>query len=115
MIVAYITDLFFQAKVEETARLLAAGLKIVSSASDLSRALEQDSSLLLVDLNASGDPAGLIAQAKRKNPRLPVIAYFSHVQTELEEKALRAGADRVLPRSRFSRELARILRGEDPT
>ena len=40
---------------------------------------------------------------------LPLIAFLSHVQTELAEKARAAGCTQVMPRSQFTRELATIL------
>jgi hypothetical protein len=44
------------------------------------------------------------------NPRR-VIAFLSHVQTELAERAHAAGCDEVMPRSKFTQNLAAILRG----
>ena len=112
MVVAYITDLFFQAKVNETARALGVDLRIVSSLPALWSELEADGGALLLDLNAQGiQPASLIAQVKLKTPAVHVTAYCSHVQKDLMEKATRAGADQILPRSEFSRRLAEILTG----
>ncbi|MCU1342143.1 MAG: hypothetical protein JWN92_1566, partial [Candidatus Acidoferrum typicum] len=44
------------------------------------------------------------------NPRR-VIAFLSHVQTELAERARAAGCQDVMPRSKFTQNLAAILRG----
>ena len=44
------------------------------------------------------------------NPRR-VIAFLSHVQTDLAERARSAGCAEVMPRSKFTQNLAEILRG----
>jgi DNA-binding NarL/FixJ family response regulator len=44
------------------------------------------------------------------NPRR-VIAFLSHVQTDLAERARAAGCQDVMPRSKFTQDLAAILRG----
>lgn len=108
--VAYITDLFFQAKVSQAASGAGVRLRIVSSLYKFFPELEQNPSLVIVDLNAEGiSPTTLIVQVKQRKPQLPLLAYASHTQTELFERARKAGADRVLPRSQFSRQLAEIL------
>jgi hypothetical protein len=42
---------------------------------------------------------------------VPLLGFFSHVQTELQQRAKEAGFDRVMPRSAFSKNLAEILGG----
>jgi hypothetical protein len=42
---------------------------------------------------------------------VPLVGFFSHVQTELRRNALDAGFDQVLPRSAFSRDLPNLLTG----
>ena len=109
-ILAYITDLFFEAKISQTAQGVGARLKVVSSIYKFLPELEQDPSLVLIDLNAEGiSPTSLIAQVRAKQPELPIIAYAPHVESDLMEKARTAGADKVLPRSQFSKNLAKIL------
>ncbi|HZE62914.1 MAG TPA: hypothetical protein VE056_03505, partial [Pyrinomonadaceae bacterium] len=43
---------------------------------------------------------------------IPVVGFFSHVEVELQRKAVQAGYDQVMPRSVFFGELANILSGE---
>jgi hypothetical protein len=43
---------------------------------------------------------------------IPLLGFFSHVQTELQQAALAAGFDRVMPRSAFAKHLAEILGGD---
>jgi len=42
---------------------------------------------------------------------VPLLGFFSHVQTELQQAAIAAGYDRVMPRSAFTKNLAAILSG----
>jgi CheY-like chemotaxis protein len=42
---------------------------------------------------------------------IPLLGFFSHVQTELQHQAEQAGFDQVIPRSAFSKYLGEILSG----
>ncbi len=42
---------------------------------------------------------------------LPVVAFFSHVETDVRERAQAAGFDLVVPRSRMAREAAAVISG----
>ncbi len=109
-VVALVDDLFFQAKLRETARQAGVELHLVTSAEALlDRARQGPAALYLVDLNARGNPLGAIKQLRAQNDNTRLVAYLSHVQTELAERARAAGCNEVLPRSKFTRELASIL------
>lgn len=114
-VLALISDLFFAAKVEETARHLEIPLSVVGSASQLLEEVKQNRpALILIDLNA--DPAQSVSaitaikHAAHPNP-VRILAFLSHVQEDLAEAARRAGADAVVPRSYFSKNLPQILQG----
>lgn len=111
-ILAFITDLFFQAKVAETAKQVGASLETVTSLYKFIPALQKTPDLILIDLEAEGisGPA-LISQIKEANSSIPVIAYVSHVKDDLREQAEKSGADKVLPRSKFSETLPDLLSG----
>ena len=64
------------------------------------------SSLFYVLDSAKGVPASL-ADAKAKG--IPVIAFLSHVQTDLAAAAREAGCDILLARSAFVRELPQLM------
>jgi len=69
--------------------------------------------LLIVDLNhLTLNSVGLIAKVKATpaTAQTPVLAYLSHVQTNLKRAAEQAGCDLVLPRSVFSQNIHEILR-----
>ena len=112
-VVAFVDDLFFQAKLLETARQVGVDLRAVSSADALSYAMDkaagQQPALVLMDLNARADAVGALEMLRATENAAPVIGFFSHVQTELAERALAAGCREVMPRSKFTRDLAAIL------
>jgi hypothetical protein len=143
--IVLIDDLFFQAKLFETAKLTGITLETVPTGEQLLKAAAANpDALVIVDLNArqgalsaveqlckgSGERAqlgasqnldsagigcGLSLEPGMKpsppgNPRR-VIAFLSHVQTDLAERARAAGCQDVMPRSKFTQNLATILRG----
>lgn len=113
-VLAVIDDIFFLAKVQGTAKQAGVPLKIISAANfNLETVRREKPSLLIVDLNAkSGDVLEAIGQLKTDSDLrdVPVVAFLSHVQTELQQAAQEAGADQVMPRSQFSANLPQILR-----
>ncbi len=109
-VVALVDDLFFQAKMVETARQVGVELKTVTTGDALVAAAQQSSAaLLIVDLNARGGAVDALEQLHAAGNQRPVIAFLSHVQTELAERARGAGCQQVLPRSRFAQNLAAIF------
>ena len=72
----------------------------------------REARLILVDLhNQKIDPVALARELKSDEQlrAIPMVGFFSHVETELQRNALAAGFDQVLPRSVFARDLPRIL------
>jgi CheY-like chemotaxis protein len=113
-VLALVDDLFFQAKLAETARKLGVSLKTVSTGAALVGALEGAASigqprLVVVDLNARQGALEAIEQLQRSGNPVPVIGFLSHVQTELAERARAAGCKQVMPRSSFTMNLSEIL------
>lgn len=112
-IVAVLDDLFFTVKIQDAAKR--AGLDIVfvkDEARVLALALEMPT-LIIFDLNTNAlNAVSLIRKIKHKpeTKHVSVIAYVSHVQVELKNKAQDAGADMVMPRSSFSQNLPAILK-----
>lgn len=108
-VVALMDDLFFQMKVAETAKHLGVEFKVAANGAVLATMLEPPTKLVVIDLNAKSDPVATIAQLRATQKELPVVAFLSHVQTELAARAKAAGSTEVLPRSVFTQNLARIL------
>jgi CheY-like chemotaxis protein len=115
-IFAFIEDLFFMAKIQETARKLNVKVEFVKSDKDLMEKMSQNGdekpSLIIFDLNlASVKPLTLIPKLKSKLKKgTSIIGFLSHVQGDLKQKAHEVGCDMVLPRSAFSQNLPQLLR-----
>ena len=109
-VLAYITDLSFQAKVSQAAHETGVEVQVVSSLYHFLPALGKKASMVLIDLNAQGiNPNMIIAQVKTKSPDLMVIAYASQPKEGLLKQARKAGADTVLEGAEFSKNLSGIL------
>ncbi len=114
-IFAFVDDLFFLAKIQETARKLNVKVQFVKSEKEVLDAAaesEQAPSLIIMDLNnASVKPVPTITKLKSKlKKQTNIIGFLSHVQGDLKMKAQEAGCDMVLPRSAFSQNLPQLLR-----
>ncbi|MGH9713703.1 MAG: hypothetical protein ACRD5M_10450 [Candidatus Acidiferrales bacterium] len=109
-VVALVDDLFFQAKLLETAKHLGVELRVCSSPEALvAEAAKNGTNLAIIDLNARAKPLEAIVRMKATSPGVPVVAFLSHVQVDLANAARAAGCREVMPRSQFTRDLATIL------
>ena len=114
-IFAFIDDLFFLAKINETARKLNLKVDFVKTDKEVFEAVEasgEKPSLIIIDLNNLGvKPLTLIPRLKKElKKETNIIGFVSHVQGDLKMKAQEAGCDMVLPRSAFSANLPQLLR-----
>ena len=109
-VAALIDDLFFQLKVAETAKQLGGiEFKVASNPDALFTLLEPPTKLVIVDLNSRNQPVATIERLRATQKELRVVAFLSHVQTELAAQARAAGCREVMPRSVFTQNLAAIL------
>jgi DNA-binding NarL/FixJ family response regulator len=110
-VIALVPDMIFATKIRATAEALCVPISIVKSAVEVQRALAGGRiRLVLVDLNSSGAVAfEAIRLVRAGGGPVRLVAFVSHVDESLAHRAAEAGADEVLPRSRFSRELPDIL------
>jgi hypothetical protein len=116
-IFCFIEDLFFLAKIQETARKLGVKVEFVKGDKDVvARILDtpeaERATLLVFDLNnVNAKPMTLIPKFKAKFKRsVSIIGFLSHVQGDLKLKGVEAGCDVVMPRSAFSQSLPNLLR-----
>ena len=116
-IFCFIEDLFFLAKIQETARKL--GVKVefikgdkesVARLTDLPEA--ERPKLVVFDLNnLNAKPMTLIPKLKTKLKKATsIVGFLNHLQGELKAKAIEAGCDAVMPRSAFSQTQPNLLR-----
>jgi hypothetical protein len=114
-IFAFVEDLFFQAKIQETARKLNVKIEFFKAEKDLTDRLkengEEKPSAIIFDLNNNSiKPLVMIPKLKSKLKKTSIIGFLSHVQGDLKQKAHEVGCDMVLPRSAFSQNLPQLLR-----
>lgn len=116
-IFAFVEDLFFLTKIQDTARKLNVKVEFVKTEKDILDRVEQNGqqvpSLVIFDLNnANAKPLATIPKlrAKLKKGTTSILGFVSHVQGDLKMKAQEAGCDAVMPRSAFSSNLPQILR-----
>jgi hypothetical protein len=113
----FIEDLFFNAKITETARKLGVKVGFVKNEKDAITALTSGDEadrpgLIVFDLNnANAKPLTLIPKLKAKLKKsTSIIGFLSHLQGDLKAKAVEAGCDTVMPRAAFSQNLPNLLR-----
>ena len=113
-VIALVDDLFFGAKIKETARQVGVPLETVSREETLRKALAAGTvSGVIVDLNCSSlDAVQVIRSLKSEPPGdlPPLVGFLQHIQTDLLRQAEEAGLDRIMPRSEFVKELPQLLR-----
>jgi hypothetical protein len=116
-IYCFIEDLFFLAKIQESARKLGVKVEFVKGDKDaVTRILDtpeaERPALLVFDLNnLNAKPMSLIPKFKTKFKKaVSIIGFLNHLQGDLKLKAIEAGCDTVMPRSAFSQSLPNLLR-----
>lgn len=112
-ILVAVDDLFFLAKIRETARQLKVTIDMAKNDQELLEKAAPPPALIILDLNSTAlKPISTIGKI-RHTPELkktPMIGFLSHLQAELKLKAQEAGCDLVMPRSAFSQNLTGLLR-----
>ncbi|HTV04714.1 MAG TPA: hypothetical protein VME86_05045 [Acidobacteriaceae bacterium] len=113
----FIEDLFFLAKIQETAKKLGIKVGFLKNEKDtVAKIVEapenERPSLIVFDLNnANAKPLTLIPKLKAKLKKsTAIIGFLSHLQGDLKVKAVEAGCDMVMPRSAFSQNLPSLMR-----
>jgi CheY-like chemotaxis protein len=113
VIIAVVDDMFFASKIRAVAEAVGVEISFPRNREALiQKAREAKPRLIIVDLhNKKIEPAGLASELKADDElrAVPLLGFFSHVQTELQRSALAAGFDRVIPKSAFARDLPNLL------
>ncbi len=92
-------------QIQDAAKRAGWSVQTVRTAAEMENA---SAKLAIIDLNASAlHPLALIASAKAAG--IEVLAFVPHVQADLKQQALEAGADRVVARSNFAQHLHSAL------
>ncbi len=100
---AVVTDLIFSTKIVTEARAQGRIVPVLRSFSKMEEFLKATPpDFLIVDLHSGGiDGVSAIGKAMTCGRACKVLAYVSHGERELAQKARDAGATQVVPRSEF--------------
>src|SRR5436309_499679 len=103
VVIAAVDDMFFASKIRATAEHLRVQVQFARSNDSVIKAANATSpALIIVDLHSQKIDAIQLARQLKASTELssiPLVGFFSHVQTALQHQAEEAGFDRVLPRS----------------
>jgi len=105
-------DVFFWARVQAAARAAGSDAPRVGDEAGLAAAVaEGDVSRVLFDLGVRAvDPGACAVRFKAVSPSPELVAFGSHVDEAALSAARAAGFDRVMPNSRFQKELPDLVR-----
>ena len=112
-IVALVEDLFFLAKIRETAKAVGTTVVTGDSRRGLAAIAEAQPQAIILDLNSRGLSALDWIRDLKADPStrsIRIVAFASHVQGEIISAARAAGCDSVMARSAFTQQLPDLLR-----
>jgi hypothetical protein len=107
-VVAVVRDLFFVARIRETARLAGVPLVFARTPEELTTALTPAPRFVLVDLTAGFDYPGLFAAIDGAGAP-PVLGFTTHALAR-ETQPLHARCRRVVTKETLTQELPTLLR-----
>ncbi len=104
---AVVNDLFFAERLSSGLHHLGHRSQVVDVSLDIAPPLPSDADLLLADLEA-GESA-LTAIRAAKGAGIPALAFGPHVDLTLREKALQAGATKVVAKSKLTSSFPELV------
>ena len=110
-VIAVVKDLFFVARIRETARMVGAPLDFARTPDEIRAALATPPapSMVLIDLTTPGcDYAQVFAALESAGGATPVLGYTTHVLAG-QTKPLHERCTRVVTRETLTRDLGQIL------
>jgi DNA-binding NtrC family response regulator len=110
-VIAVVKDLFFVARIRETARLAGRPIEFARTPEELGRALAGEApGLVIVDLTAPGwDYEAFFGTLERLAPAAPVLGYTTHALAR-QTQPLHHRCDRVVTRETLTQELGTIMK-----
>jgi CheY-like chemotaxis protein len=112
-IVALVEDLFFLAKIRETAKAVGVTVVTYDARRGSAAIAEAQPQAIILDLNSRGLSAVDWIRALKSDPAtspIRIVGFVSHVQEGLISAARAAGCDSVMARSAFTQQLPDLLR-----
>ena len=105
-VLAICKDLFFAARIRETARLANVPLKFTRTPDELRAALDDDPRLVLIDLTGGFDYEAIFGAFGDTRP--PVLAFTTHALAK-QTQPWHARCDRVVTKETLTAELPHLL------
>jgi hypothetical protein len=109
-VVAVVKDLFFVARIRETARMVGTPLLFARTPEDLTAALGEPAGLVIVDLTTRDlDYAAVFQALDGVVPRPPVLGFTTHVLAR-DTQPLHGHCTRVVTKETLTQELPELLK-----
>ena len=108
-VVAVVSDLFFVARIRETARLAGVPLVFARSAPEIDTALADGARFVLLDLTGRFDYAETFAALERATPQPAVLGYTTHALAA-QTQPWHARCRRVVTKETLTQQLPVLLR-----
>lgn len=110
-VVAVVKDLFFVARIRETARLVGTDLIFARTPEELTIGLEGEKpSLVIIDLTTNGwEYEAFFSRLAEKAPGVPLLGFTTHALAR-QTQPLHARCARVVTKETLTQELSTILR-----
>ena len=106
-VLAVVGDLFFVARIRETARLAGVPLEFAKTPAEVEAALAKSPRFVLLDLTAGYDYERLLALAGEA--RVPVLAFTTHALAR-QTQPWHARCERVVTKETLTQELPQLLK-----
>jgi CheY-like chemotaxis protein len=108
--VAVVKDLFFVARIKETARLVGTPLTFARTPEDLTAALGDAPNLVILDLTTNGlDYEAFFAALERTAPRPQVLGFTTHALAKATQQH-HGRCTRVVTKETLTQELPEFLK-----
>lgn len=108
--VAVVKDLFFVARIKETARMVGTPLAFARTPEELAAALADGPDLVILDLTTGGwDYEGFFAALDAAAPRPTVLGFTTHVLAR-DTQPYHGRCARVVTKETLTRELPELLK-----
>jgi hypothetical protein len=110
-VLAVVKDLFFVARIRETARLAGVPLDFARTADEVEAGVAAGARLVLLDLTGDFDYARVFAAVEAADParRLPVLAFTTHALARTTQP-WHSRCTRVITKETLTQELPMLLR-----
>jgi hypothetical protein len=107
-VVAVVKDLFFVARIRETARLAGVPVAFAATADEVAKRLAEPAKFVLVDLTGNLDHAAILDATSRA--AVPVLGFTTHAAAR-QTQPWHAQCARVVTKETLTAELPSLLQG----